>query len=215
MASFSTYQSKLRDGLPSKDDGKWVEELLDKFMNRQTALFMRWLTLKLPNKKDTKTRLVVVTPLRIILIKNKTFGRSVHRKYRIIDIVSVAVRDGDPAVTECEITHCDFPPELSVSRSREKLKNDEYESSSVTLFLPKDIDREFLDILQWSLFIVTRGLPARFKPAISIPDAFKNEISDPVGPGPPTLSAPQPALRLLDHSLIRKHPPSSSVAISI
>ena len=137
MASFNSYQSKLLDGLPSKDDGKWVEELLDKFMNPQTALFMRWLTLKLPNKKDTKTRLVVVTPLRIILIKNKTFGRSVHRKYRIIDIISVTVNDDDSAVTECRITHCDFPPELSISRSREKLKNGEYDTDSLTLFLPK------------------------------------------------------------------------------
>ena len=49
-------------------------------------------------------------------------------------------------------------------------------------FVSKDIDREFLDILQWSLFIVTRGLPRRFKPAISIPDSFQNDISDPVGP---------------------------------
>ena len=163
MASFSTYQSKLRTGLPSKEDGKWVEELLGKFMNRQTALFMRWLHLKLPAKKENRERLVVITPLRIILIKTKTFGRSVHRKYRIIDIISVKVDDTNEKHTECQITHCDFPPELSISRSREKLKSKECETSSVTIYLPKDIDREFLDILQWSLFIVTRGLPNKFK----------------------------------------------------
>ncbi len=49
-------------------------------------------------------------------------------------------------------------------------------------FYQKDIDREFLDILQWSLFIVTRGLPNKFKPKINIPNTFKNDISDPVGP---------------------------------
>ena len=72
MATFSTYQSKKRDGLPSKDDAKWVEELLGKFMNRQTALFMRWLNVKLPLKKDDRERLIIITPLRIILIKKKS-----------------------------------------------------------------------------------------------------------------------------------------------
>eukprot|EP01083_Nonionella_stella_P209103 758280_1 len=115
MASFSTYQSKLRDGLPTKDDANWVEELLGKFMNRQTPLFMRWLNIKLPTKKDNRNRLVVITPLRIILIKTKTFGRSVHRKYRIIDIIGVNVNNNDNKYTECIITQCDFPPELSIS----------------------------------------------------------------------------------------------------
>eukprot|EP01083_Nonionella_stella_P314263 1131504_1 len=181
MASFSTYQSQLRTGLPTREDGEWVEQLLGKFMNRQTALFLRWLDISLPSKKELRKRLVVITPLRIILIKTKTFGRSVHRKYRIIDITSVQVAENKDT-TDCIIRQCDFPPELSLSRSREKLKNKEFAEGAITIVLPKDIDREFLDILQWSLFIVTRGLPKKFRPKISIPKTFENEISDPVGP---------------------------------
>ena len=161
-----------------------LNELLGKFQNRQTSLFMRWLQVKLPLKKENRERLIIITPLRIILIKKKAFGRSVHRKYRIIDILSVIVDDeSNSKHSECILGHCDFEPTLSISRSREKLKNKLIQKNQIIIYLPKDIDREFLDVLQWSFSVVTRGLPSKFQPVLKIPDKFKNIISDPVGPG--------------------------------
>ena len=106
-----------------------------------------------------------------------------HRKYRIIDILSVSVDCSNPKQTECTLLHCDFPPELSISRAREKLKNGIIQSGNIIIHLPQDIDREFLDVLQWSFSVVTRGLPKKFQPKLSIPERFQNPISDPVGPG--------------------------------
>ena len=78
----------------------------------------------------------------------------------------------------------DFPPELSLSRCREMLKNGEFVSVHVVrLLCAHDIDRELLDILQWSLFIrVAAGLPSKFAPMLAMPVALSKRISDPVGP---------------------------------
>lgn len=181
---FNTYQSKSKEGLPQKDDVKWVSELLSRFMNRQTALFQRWINVDLPGKKVTKSRLVVITPLRLLFIRKKTFGRAVHSKYRIVDFYNIAIDELSAAdITKCQIKTCAYPPELSMSRSREKQNQTELNVDRITLHLPKDIDREFLDILQWCLFILTRGLPLKFKPTSVFPPNFLKKINDPVGPG--------------------------------
>eukprot|EP01084_Bolivina_argentea_P239871 403074_1 len=80
-------------------------------------------------------------------------------------------------------SHIDEPADVSSGLFGAIIVTKKGKETSATNLMPKDIDREFLDILQWSLFIVTRGLPNKFKPKIKIPDTFKNDISDPVGPG--------------------------------
>lgn len=84
--------------------------------------------------------------------------------------------------TKCIIESMNFLPNLSIAASRDPTSN-QFKKERFELLLPKDIDREFCDILQWCLFILTRGLPDKYKPKVEIPPSFQKEINDPVGPG--------------------------------
>ena len=86
------YISSKKDGLPEKDDFKFVGSLLSSFMNPQTALFQRWCEVKLPKTKDLKRRLIILTPLRFIIIRKRTFGRSVQKKIPLINISEFKVK---------------------------------------------------------------------------------------------------------------------------
>lgn len=70
-----------------------------------------------------------------------------------------------------------------MAKSRATKNISSLKAESIKLFFKKDIEREFLDILQWCLFILTRGLPKVFLPELAIPEALTKKISDPVGPG--------------------------------
>ncbi|ETO22433.1 hypothetical protein RFI_14768 [Reticulomyxa filosa] len=146
MSGGDAYISKKKDGLPSKDDEEWIQNTLDSFTNRQTALFKRWVSCKLPGVKETKNRLIVLTPLRFLCIRKRAFGRSIHKIIRVIDFIGIEVDGSNDKDTAVTIETCPFAVDNSIIQSRQ--------SKSVQVlqyqfrFL-KDIDKEFLDILQW------------------------------------------------------------------
>ena len=67
---------------------------------------------------------------------------------------------------------------VTMARDAKGLKKHKFE-----FIFKNDIINEFLEVLQWSLFILTRSLPDAFKPIIEIPEKFQKTINDPVPPG--------------------------------
>ncbi|ETO25607.1 hypothetical protein RFI_11529 [Reticulomyxa filosa] len=149
MNSTDTYISKKKDGLPSKDDEEWVKSTLNSLTSKQTALFKRWVNARVPGMKEPKSRLVVLTPLRLLCVRKRPFGRSIHKIMRVIDFVGIDVNEnGSDKETIVTIDTCSFAPDNSITQARQA-KN--LKTLQFYFHFPKDIDKEFLEILQWFL----------------------------------------------------------------
>ncbi|ETO33562.1 hypothetical protein RFI_03540 [Reticulomyxa filosa] len=180
MTTADTYISKKKDGLPSKDDDDWIKTALDSLTNKQAALFKRWVNCFVPGMKTTKSRLIVLTPLRLLCIRKKKFGRSIHKIVRLMDFVVVDVNDQkSEKETLVTIDTCSFPADSSLTQSRQAKS---LKTLQLQFYFVKDIDKEFLEMLQWCLYILTRGLPPRFEPKLNIPLSYRKKIEDTVMP---------------------------------
>jgi len=119
---FSTYESpnSLRysttlasvGGLASNEDELFVTKLLSTFVNKQSALFQRWIKVRISESKNNeykkylhsttpsfgskqpKSQLLVLTPLKIISLPTIQSPKRM-KQFRIIDIVSLFVEENN------------------------------------------------------------------------------------------------------------------------
>eukprot|EP01084_Bolivina_argentea_P103383 185189_1 len=139
---FSSYESSQRfspilnlNGAASKEDDLFVTKLLSTFVNKQSALFQRWVKIHIaencninPSNEFTqytsdnqqpKSQLLVLTPLTII--SSPTIASSKRMKqFKIIDIISLFIEENTNYINSSDKNYDHY---LNVKNKKKQVKN--------------------------------------------------------------------------------------------
>ena len=100
------------EGSASKEDELFIENLVSSFVNKQNALFHRWIKVRVSDHGQPTSQMVVLTPLRIILLPTTQSPKRM-KQYRIIDAVSLFAEENQQfSAMDSPTMHRDITPSL-------------------------------------------------------------------------------------------------------